>query len=482
MAFFDNMMGLMPGETSGMPNQMGGYGGLLNGDNQLMNIGLGILANNNSKNFGQVIGRGALQGIQQTQQAQKLQQQRKMQEYQMKDYERKQQEYDRQQKALDAFKTKFPEYGEAVELDPKLAIKAAYPNLASNSADPYYTPISTDSGLGSFNNRDGKFTLVQGPNGAPVIKAVDSPELQGKIAGAKAGEAAGYKINTDIPGQVLTDRQVAIMSDPSVTNQPSPQLPLPVNGRIPAQKMPTNNFNTPYPVTFGAPGTTATDAREGTMTDASVAVRNPARPNLQQNYVPPVNGGISVRTPEQQAMLTEQAKAAVDVQKQSDLNNQKQTQGAVKSQSTMDAMMRYLYPNGKPTRDESGRLTAPKDIPLLGNSLTDRALMTGHEYGIHNDKASNIIGVRRLINSLVLDANNGSLGAGVSNSDVEFLKGIQGVVNTAQDPKDIYNAIADKEDTLNRILGAASNKSIIPKGEQVPAKVRRYNPKTGKIE
>jgi len=240
MPIFDNgQMGYMPGESYGIPQQsQGGFGGLLSDrmNDPLLQIGLGILANNNSRNFGQVVGRGALAGIQNVQQAQQFAQQKKLQDQQMKEYQRKQQEYDRQQKALEAFKVKFPEYSEAVELDPKLAIKAAYPNLASNSADPYYTPIATAGGLGSFNNRSGQFVMIQGANGQPVVKSADSPEVRGAVKAAEAQAGASYKPNTDIPGVISTDAQVA---QQAYGNQPMPFSQIPANvPRLPTQGAP----------------------------------------------------------------------------------------------------------------------------------------------------------------------------------------------------------------------------------------------------
>jgi hypothetical protein len=69
MGIFDS---LMPGEESGMPTgilNQSGWRGALEGNNAMMNIGLGILANN-SGNYGSAmaaLGKGAQQGVQNTQ-------------------------------------------------------------------------------------------------------------------------------------------------------------------------------------------------------------------------------------------------------------------------------------------------------------------------------------------------------------------------------------------------------------------------------
>jgi hypothetical protein len=160
-----------------------------------------------------------------------------------------------------------------------------------------------------------------------------------------------------------------------------------------------------------------------------------------------------------------EAKIEADIsnQKAIDLKTKEQAMGGEKGAATVNDMMKYLYPSGTVERDANGRLKVPKDVPILGNSVSDRVAMMAHEYGIHNDKASNLLGARRLVGKLVLDANNGSLGSGVSNADVSFLKGLQGIADNAQDPQDIYNAIADNEDRFNRLMGKQSKEQ--PKTE-----------------
>ena len=61
-----------------------------------MQIGLGILANNNSRNTGQVLGKGALQGINGIQRAKQLEQQKKLFEMQLEQNKRNNKRQDRQ--------------------------------------------------------------------------------------------------------------------------------------------------------------------------------------------------------------------------------------------------------------------------------------------------------------------------------------------------------------------------------------------------
>lgn len=60
-----------------------------------------------------------------------------------------------------------------------------------DSGNPYFTPVSTETGLGSFDNRTGKI-LPLSSGGAPVIKASDSPKVRGAVAEAtKLGTDTG---------------------------------------------------------------------------------------------------------------------------------------------------------------------------------------------------------------------------------------------------------------------------------------------------
>jgi hypothetical protein len=81
----------------------------------------------------------------------------------------------------------------------------------ANSADPYYTPIATEGGLGSFNNRTGLFNSLD-INGVPIIKSTDSPLVRGSVKSAEAIATAEQKPNIMVDGSVLTDAQVAEMA------------------------------------------------------------------------------------------------------------------------------------------------------------------------------------------------------------------------------------------------------------------------------
>jgi hypothetical protein len=93
-----NLFNFMPGEWEATGQSPTGWqgrmGGLLSGDDPLLNIGLGILANNNSRNLGQVLGRGVAQGVGQTQQAKQFKTQQELIRSRL-DAEKRQQEAER---------------------------------------------------------------------------------------------------------------------------------------------------------------------------------------------------------------------------------------------------------------------------------------------------------------------------------------------------------------------------------------------------
>lgn len=57
----------------------------------------------------------------------------------------------------------------------------------------YYTPVPTAQGYQSFNNRTGKWEILPGQGGAPVLPAAQDPNLQAQIAGSKSGATVAAK-------------------------------------------------------------------------------------------------------------------------------------------------------------------------------------------------------------------------------------------------------------------------------------------------
>jgi hypothetical protein len=253
---------------------MADWNGILNFDMNdpktagLLNIGLGILAGNTGRPGD--LGQGLLGGMQNYQQMMAQQQRQKMLDQQFKQeqelFQLKKAEYERDAK-------KPIVVGKSL-LDPNTYKPLYEATGAAGGADPYFSPIATENGLAWFDHRTGKLQLINNESGAPVVKSSDSPAVRGAVKGAESEAAANWKPNTDIDGTITTDANVARM----------------VNG------LPTNNFSTPYPVTFGAPGTTATDVREGTT--GEIPLRNPGNPRP----------GIRVPTKAEQAAAETEAK------------------------------------------------------------------------------------------------------------------------------------------------------------------------------
>lgn len=94
-------MSLLPMENGGLLGG-GGWDSLLSGQNPLLNIGLGILANNtgNYGRAGPAIGRGMAQGMQQTQHAMQSASALKMMKAQQEEMERRQKERQAQQDSI----------------------------------------------------------------------------------------------------------------------------------------------------------------------------------------------------------------------------------------------------------------------------------------------------------------------------------------------------------------------------------------------
>jgi hypothetical protein len=140
MAFLNSMrMGILPGEWEAQGRAAGNdwqsrLGGLLSGDNALFNLGIGILANNNSNNLSEVLGRGVQQGLQQTQQVKQL----GLQNRRLSNIERRENRMDAQldadleqtrkrNEAIQRAIEKNPELADLYAIDPKAAIKQAFP-------------------------------------------------------------------------------------------------------------------------------------------------------------------------------------------------------------------------------------------------------------------------------------------------------------------------------------------------------------------
>ena len=149
-----------------------------------------------------------------------------------------------------------------------------------------------------------------------------------------------------------------------------------------------------------------------------------------------------------------QATAEIENQQKVTQEQNARKQSAIKLQESLTSAYKYLYPKGKPLRDKSGRLIMPEEPTILSSSPADRLIMTGYENSfIDSPKAANLKGIRRYATDLVLGMTNGSLGTGFSNADRDFMMNRVGILEKAQNPIDVYNAVADMEERINKAIG-----------------------------
>lgn len=81
-------------------------------------------------------------------------------------------------------------------LDRQARIDAARERAAAGGAASYFTPVYGADGAYAFNNRTGAVEPITGATGAPIVRATDSPALQGDLAGAKASGALRGEAST----------------------------------------------------------------------------------------------------------------------------------------------------------------------------------------------------------------------------------------------------------------------------------------------
>lgn len=438
----------MPGEMSGIPQHPDRINGLLS--NPFLQIGLGILANNQG-NYGRLapaIGKGALYGMQQLQ-AQKqfeieqkqMEAMQKFRDAQVKQIERETQSEARKQSALDNLIKSNPQLADLAVLDQKAFIKAAYPQ-AGSEADPYYQAVPTNQGLARFNARTGQLELITDTSGKPYVKSADDPLIRGAVKDAEARSSANYKVNTDIPGNVLTDTQVSDMARGG---------------------LPTNNFSTPYPVTFGAPGTTKTDMQEGVTGEQSIQLRDPANPRR------PSGLGVRIPTPEQQAALTEQAKSSVELRMKPAIESATvSARQTAESEAKRDSNMRGL---GSIIDEARGVLQGK--VKPTSSALGSIADAVGGAAGLNVRGAAEADQLKAIGGALV--AKMPRMEGPQSNFDVQNYQRMAGDVGNERLPIERRLKALDTVEKLWRKYDKASSQQSSPK-------VRKYNPKTGRIE
>ena len=370
------------------------------------------------------------------------------------------------------------------ELQPyRLAKLQAEAEREAQGPDPYYQPIQTSRGYYRFNARSGQYEPML-DNGEMLQNPSADPRLQAEITAGKEGQK-GVKV-TDPQGREFVTTQADANPQsfidyrgilPGLIRQESGGNPnavssagatglgqfLPSTARDPGYGVaPMRDKSVPEQLRMSQEYLTAlySELKKKGLGDeeamkGALSAYNQGLGNLQKNgitnqgYVDGVlSKGVAIMGP------SLQDKNAAELQKKAQEQQQQQLLGANKMNDALSSMYRYAFPNGQPTTDANGRFVPPKDPVLLGGSPIDRAQMMLHDFGVHSDKASNVLGLRRQAAEMVMGLMNGSLGTGVSNADRDYMASRIGIINSAQDPQDIYNALSDVRERIARIKGA----------------------------
>jgi hypothetical protein len=478
------LFGLMPGEWD-VPQAQGGWqdrmGGILSGDNQLANIGLGILANNNSRNFGEVVGKGALYGMQQTQQNRRYAEDQKYRQAQMKRYERE----DSKDAALEAshtdFDTKFPEYKGLSRLNPAAAMKIAYPNAASNTSDPYFTDRYIGGKTYAFNNRTGEY--IEKDLGGSNLPNKDDPSVQFPVSAAKSAGDNLYQVTDKKDGFLMPMTNLAIESGapplnflpqqqpqqlPQINPQQLPQLPqgapvfpsqLPQNGSPQSMQIPPElqqqrdgvrkQMLLAEQAQYGGQGANPS-------LDAEIANMN----GLPQRQ--PQSGGLRVPTKAEQAAAAETAKLKAEntVKSQQDLPR------AIANAETALKQIDELVGSADGTiKEHAGFRTA------VGTSskIDPRNYLAGTDATSFNNRLDQLKG------GSFLQAFSDLRGAGAI-TEKEGEKATVAIqrMNTATTEDEFITAARDYQNAIKASLTrskakAGDNSNIMPKGEPMPS-------------
>jgi hypothetical protein len=406
----------------------------------LVQMGLGILSNNKGQFAMQNALGGGAQGLLQSQEMsqrndfnairkQQLDLQAQQNELQNKRINQQIAAFDAEQSSLANMAKTNPEYADLLRLNLAAAIRVMNP--AAGGVDPYFTPIATENGLGSYNNRTGKFEPLN-IQGRPIVKSTDSPLVRGAVKGAEAQATANWKPNDMIDGVIATDAQIANSargSFPSISPnvqsaRDNKRLQILLNEQA----------------SYGGAG------------------KNPEldKEILSMNR----NGfGISVPTKAQEAADIEKAKSDVS----SSVEKVKNVKKADQFLSVANQAKEILN-NSNPTSSGVGAVV---------------------------DSVAGAVGYapKGASEASRLDALSGWLVANVprmegpqSNFDVQNYQTMAGMIGDRTKPLKV------RQDALNEVIKlqekykSLNANNIMPRNEPMPKAARKYNPKTGRIE
>lgn len=328
-------MSLMPMENGGLLGGGGGWETGLLGQNPLLNIGLGILANNtgNYGRAGPAIGRGAAQGMQQTQQALAQAAAQKMMKAQMEEME---EERKRRRGTTEALSKAYSPAGNVANMsfmdannevmaggNPDFQVNPTEASFDINRALPEIMQVNPELGMQLYQQEQERQRQAQFQQQMQGVIGGGGADWQQQAQMGALGAMTGMK-----GASSLIELAKLNKPDPSVdlaaakyfdeTGQyPPGYVPPQARGQQPTQpqagNLPTNNFGMPISwsgADFGAPGTTQTDIAEGVRSDADVALLDPrkGRP-VTGPLVTPMPAGLSPA--QQRQFRLDEAKAQI---------------------------------------------------------------------------------------------------------------------------------------------------------------------------
>ena len=493
----------MEGETGGMPNGYGqaGYGGLL--DNPMLQIGLGLLANNNSANFSQNLGKGALQGLQNLQQSRQqgleqryrqdmLKRQAEQLEIERKKALREETDYNNQNSAIEAMVKQSPEQANAIRLDPKGAMKMLNPAL--NSVDPYNNLIYDKNGNAFLHNlRENDPTKALQPisiNGAPLVGAKWSPELGYNMARQQARGEGSNKLTDKFPGVVTTETIGADSINQG--NNPMPQ-----------QSPPRTQLRQPTPQGFpviSPPQQQQMDAKRKQILMQELqaeqqslqSAADPAQQQAHQRNIQLLNGELGLAQPRLMANSSGISGIKVPTETEKALTKKQ-------GESNIDLAMKPKIAEAESAATEKGKLVGKDSGASItrqdaltsvsrANALLDAGIYTGGYANLRSNAAkyTPFADKKRLSNTQEFLSEIGNtvvprlqeFGGNDSNEEMRYLKGIMGGDITAE-PAALKSVLKNVEDKIKRGIersknginpdGTPKDSSILPRDAKMPS-------------
>ncbi len=393
-----------------------------------------------------------------------------------------------------------------------------------SGGDPYWTTISTPQGLQKFNARTGEMIQITDPQGNPIMKASDSPDLQGAIAGNKSRNAEAWKpdtikntngsetrglgkdlyngLNSGLPRKVLQDGQYHDLADyipiaqqfvPNIMSVESGGNPnavsetgaqglmqvIPSTGRDPGYNViPLRNKSSDENVRFGTDYFAAMLKKNGG--DVQAALRD-YNGNSDPRYVEKVmNASPTDKIIAASQPLTQNAQTGIEIAVQNGANPKQATENVVKSlNQTVDNLKRNNVYTGQSTADKLALETEARKTQDQNKANIDLSGKQAEVVQKRTNSANNVVGLLDKAQPLIETATNSGAGALVDDAMGFFGKSTQGA-NSAQALKALgANLVmqmprmegpqSDKDVQLYKEMAGQISDPWIPKARKIAA-------------